>query len=145
MWRWYLWLFPHHRLRLPHKSLHCALRSKQDASATALLSYVCVLCIGISHVCVWVYIYGETEKFNEYPLVTKSYTHTHACTHTHTVLYCPFYTDQQPNKAVLLQTKKNKKYIMKWIRMSCNVCIMSCISMSRAGWVIFTCRWTHAI
>lgn len=126
--------FPHHHLRLSHKSLHCAWRSKQDGSVLSL--YVCLhahMCI--SHLCA--YVYRETVKLNEYPLVTKSNTHTR----THTHFYCPFYSDQTLNKAVLLQT-----HTMKWRRMSCDMCvrIISWISMSRAGWVIFTRRYAHA-
>lgn len=50
-----------------------------------LCLHMCVCCASEFHMCVrlYIYMYGETVKFNEYPLVTKSYTHTHTYMHTH--------------------------------------------------------------
>lgn len=127
--------FPHHRLRLSHKSLHCAWWSKQDGRFFSLHVRLCVRKnLAFFRICI------VTLKVNEYPLVTKRDTHTRIRTCTHIPIVHFVVTMQRQNKAVLLRTQQKKKNTMKWTRMSCDMCacIMSWISMSRARRVIFS-------
>lgn len=64
--------FPHHRLRLSHKSLHCAWWSKQDVWFLSLYAHLCV-CVKS---CIFPYMYRETEWITACDEKRHPHTHT---------------------------------------------------------------------
>lgn len=65
--------FPHHRLRLSHKSLHCAWWSKQDGWFLSLYAHLCV-CVKILHFSV--YVSWDWMNNRLWRKATPTHTHT---------------------------------------------------------------------